>query len=247
MCAKCNKRFDTLPKNQNKKIQIIAKWLKDYFRIINVNVSIYRYCCKKCYRILHKRYQDKTILQEILIDKKKIKKNQTFGEDYFRSMTDKQSLSRTGINKNQFMQLYKLIENSEWNIDIDLLDALGFYLIKLRTGNSVRKLVNLIPIGSYFTVLNGINNVRNILFEKFVPENLGFEAVTRGLVNLKYTTKLSREIFRPNEENIITIWDGTYVYIQKSSNYTFAKKSFSMHKHRYLLKMMMSVSTNGNL
>lgn len=36
-----------------------------------------------------------------------------------------------------------------------------------------------------------------------------------------------------------------YIYIQKSGNYTFSRRSFSMHKRRPLLKPMMIVSTTG--
>jgi hypothetical protein len=44
---------------------------------------------------------------------------------------------------------------------------------------------------------------------------------------------------------VITIWDGTYVYIQKSANYSFQKATYSMHKGRNLVKMMMVFSTTG--
>ena len=56
---------------------------------------------------------------------------------------------------------------------------------------------------------------------------------------------MSKLLFEINESAIVTVWDGTYVYIEKSSNYSFSKQSYSMHKGCPLLKMMMIVSTSG--
>jgi hypothetical protein len=44
---------------------------------------------------------------------------------------------------------------------------------------------------------------------------------------------------------VISIWDATYVYIEKSSNYQFHRSTYSMHKYRNLVKFMMSVATDG--
>lgn len=52
-------------------------------------------------------------------------------------------------------------------------------------------------------------------------------------------------MFEVQENEIIVVWDGTYIYIQKSSDYSFAKKTFSIHKNRPLIKMMVIVSTTG--
>ena len=48
-----------------------------------------------------------------------------------------------------------------------------------------------------------------------------------------------------DESSIATIWDATYIYIQKSSDYSFQRLSYSIHKDRNLLKIMMLVSTTG--
>ena len=44
---------------------------------------------------------------------------------------------------------------------------------------------------------------------------------------------------------MISIWDATYVYLQKSTSYTLQKKSYSSHKYRNLAKFMMLVATDG--
>jgi len=44
---------------------------------------------------------------------------------------------------------------------------------------------------------------------------------------------------------VVSIWNGTYVYIQKSSNYAFQRKSFSQQEHRPLIKPFIGVASNG--
>lgn len=41
------------------------------------------------------------------------------------------------------------------------------------------------------------------------------------------------------------VLDGTYVYVQKSSDYEFQRKVYSSHKNRSLVKPMMVVGTDG--
>ena len=43
----------------------------------------------------------------------------------------------------------------------------------------------------------------------------------------------------------LLVLDGTYIYIQKSSNFSFSRRSYSLHKHRPLIKLMMVATTTG--
>lgn len=43
----------------------------------------------------------------------------------------------------------------------------------------------------------------------------------------------------------ILVADGTYIYIQKSQQFKFQRKCYSLHKHRPLVKPMVFVSTSG--
>ena len=40
-------------------------------------------------------------------------------------------------------------------------------------------------------------------------------------------------------------WLGTYIYIEKSGNYSFQRRSYSVHKRKPLLKPMILVATDG--
>lgn len=54
-----------------------------------------------------------------------------------------------------------------------------------------------------------------------------------------------KEFFCPSDEKAILVLDGTYIYVQKSTDFAFQRRSFSMQKHRHLVKPMMIVSTTG--
>ena len=48
-------------------------------------------------------------------------------------------------------------------------------------------------------------------------------------------------------DKVITIWDSTYAYIQKSGNNVFKRKAFSGHKHRPLIKPFLEVAPNRHI
>lgn len=54
----------------------------------------------------------------------------------------------------------------------------------------------------------------------------------------------AQKLFDTDTEAII-VCDGTYIYIEKSWNYEFQRKSYSMHKSRPLLKPLILTSTTG--
>lgn len=142
----------------------------------------------------------------------------------------------TGLSKENFNQLLVISElNSQ---------QLFIYLAKLRTGTSNERLATLFNI-TRSTAEYRMNKARDALSERFMHAHLGLEHVNRDI--LKHNmTDISRALFCENSpENIISIWDATYVYIQKSSNYEFQRRTYSMHKRRPLIKPMMVVSPNG--
>lgn len=82
--------------------------------------------------------------------------------------------------------------------------------------------------------------------ENFVSLHLGMEHITRTQVIQQHTRPLAKKLFIPDEkEEEILVADGTYIYIQKSANYSFQRQSYSLHKGRPLVKPMMLVTTSG--
>lgn len=72
--------------------------------------------------------------------------------------------------------------------------------------------------------------------------------MSRKEIITNFTTELSKLLFQVNKKDVlISIWDGTYVDIQKSADFSFQRKSFCTYKGKNLLKMMVIVSTNGRI
>ena len=92
-----------------------------------------------------------------------------------------------------------------------------------------------------------IRSATKALKAKFVPDYLGFPHISRDEVIEHHTRPLARELFAKTmtENPAILVLDGTYIYVQKSKNFSFSKRSYSLHKHRPLVKLMLVVTTTG--
>ena len=90
-----------------------------------------------------------------------------------------------------------------------------------------------------------VTSVRTAFMTDFVPNNLGFHHITHEDFRKKHTTKTASTLFSSGPDDAIVVLDGTYIYIQKSSDYDFQRRSYSMHKNRSLLKPMVIVGTDG--
>lgn len=95
----------------------------------------------------------------------------------------------------------------------------------------------------------------SLLKAEFIPKHLGFDHICSSGRAHAYRRELSERnlrilnvlygTFDPNINRVIAIYDGTYFYLQKSSNYKFQRKTYSSHKYRHLLKVFLIVSTDG--
>lgn len=154
---------------------------------------------------------------------------------------------RSGLSKSQFETLYSSLPSlkEKFRFNDMAKDALFMYLMKIRTGNTDDE------IAAYFgfhrtTVELKIKTVRGCLMRDFTPRNINFELSHENLI--AHTSKLSQCIFSPHNPNVaITIWDGTYIYVEKSGQHEFQKNSYSSHKKRNYIKPMMIISTDGTI
>ena len=122
--------------------------------------------------------------------------------------------------------------------------VIGVYLSKLRTGESNERLATLFNM-SRRTLERKLALARIHLVSDFVSIHLGMDNISRQ-------NMLQKNLFLPkmiygNEENTkaIVICDGTYVYIEKSSNFLFQRLTYSHHKFQNLLKPFLMVCSDG--
>lgn len=115
--------------------------------------------------------------------------------------------------------------------------------MKLRTGRSDKDLAIIFNTTDR-TVSNRIKKVREALKKDFVQRYVNRERSRAELMGLK--TSLSHVLFDDGvEDRAHLVLDGTYLYIEKSSDQIFQKLTFNAHKKRNYLKVMMGVATNG--
>lgn len=65
---------------------------------------------------------------------------------------------------------------------------------------------------------------------------------------LQHLSENTKRLYAPENDQVIVDFDGTYLFIQKSSIFLFQRKTYFVHipyKHRNLIKLMMAVMTDG--
>lgn len=123
-------------------------------------------------------------------------------------------------------------------------NALGIYLTKLRTGDSNNRLSTLFNM-SRRQLERILKIIRECLSLEYVPRHLGFDHIARNNI-LERNLSISKALFgNENNDKVILIFDGTYVYINKSSNFLFQRQSYSLHKFQNLLKPFLIVCSDG--
>ena len=193
-------------------------------------------------------YLNRTTILELLSKVRQValnssSKRMTF--DNLESYTDDNLINMTGLNKEQLLDLYKYVQPHIRNTPARTsLTTLGLFLFKMKSGLSNKFLSTLFGM-SKSSIRRAVHSVRQVLMLEFVPSFLGFTHVSREEILNKHTRVLAQSLLADNNEQVILVLDGTYIYINKSNNFHFQKRSFSMHKGRPLVKPMVIVSTTG--
>jgi hypothetical protein len=161
------------------------------------------------------------------------------------SLTDMEYWTFTGLKKEDFNRLHGEIANKiRTSSNRSSRDALGIFMMKLRTGISHSELAGLFRVKKH-VIHECVRHVREVLVCKdgFVQKHLGVHHVSREQIINEHTTTFARTLF--GQDRVILVEDGTYIYIQKSADYLFARHTLSGHKHRYLIKPMVCCATDG--
>lgn len=121
--------------------------------------------------------------------------------------------------------------------------ALAVFLAKMRLGISNAVLASIFCLKNKRVVAQIIHDVSKALLNDFVGNNLGLGHIDRVSVLRDHQTSVSTKLMTERDNQLIIVMDGTYLFIQKSSDNKFQRRSFSMHKHRNLIKPMMITAT----
>ncbi|XP_047543175.1 uncharacterized protein LOC125075506 [Vanessa atalanta] len=167
-----------------------------------------------------------------------------FNFDNIESITTSELHFCTGLNHEEFNrpleQTPSISQRSQRPKTV-----LGAYLMKIRRGEPNERLSSRLDM-SRRSLERKLELARECLTNEFVPRHLGWDHISREEIVARNST-IPNAIFGVDNEvpPAILICDGTYIYIQKSSNFLFQKQSYSLHKFRNLLKPFLLICTDG--
>gem|GEM_PF-2279954 len=157
----------------------------------------------------------------------------------FLKMTDVQLVYETGLNHEQFSNVLQFVKNIPVrNNEL----ALGIYLSRLRHGYTFEELSIRWHVVRQ-TASAYCEYVRKKLSRDFC--NIQFSCMHYRAELLQHLSENAKQLYAPENDQVVVVFDGTYLFIQKSSNFSFQRKTYSVHKHRNLIKPMMAVMTDG--
>lgn len=149
----------------------------------------------------------------------------------------------TGLNHNQFRSLLEQTPSLNRR-SITPSEDLGVFLCKIRSGEPSIRLATVFN-KSRQTIDRKIKLARLCLYNDFVPLYLGMDHITRNQI-IDRNRRLPSFIYGNQESpKAILIVDGSYIFIQKSSNFLFQRNSYSLHKFQNLIKPFMLVCGDG--
>ena len=154
----------------------------------------------------------------------------------FLSMEEKLLEFETGLNYIQFKHILSFLPE-----DINVRNrefALGVYFSRLRRGYTYEELAVRWNITRQ-TASTYCSTTRSILKNDFLNTYLGMN-VSREEI-LDHQDRVTNLLHVPNKHNAAFIFDATYIFIEKSTNFSFQKSSYSSHKKRNLIKPFMII------
>jgi hypothetical protein len=80
--------------------------------------------------------------------------------------------------------------------------------------------------------------------QDFVSYHFGFQHVSRETILAQHQTTLATELLTNRPDEVVLIADGTYFFCQKSSNSEFQRRTYSQHKCRHLVPMIITASVS---
>lgn len=164
-------------------------------------------------------------------------------------LTDDEFSIISPINKMQFNEMLTFcdpVPQARGQRHIKKKDLILF-LCKIRQGLSDDFLKLIFCYSTRQSVSLAISKVRQSLLMRFVPQNIGLNAIGRQAYIENHVTEFTNQLYNtdpPNRVPIVYI-DGTYAYIEKSSNFQTLRFSYCVHKGRHLVKPALVVAPDG--
>ena len=182
-------------------------------------------------------------LREVAKDMNKIEDENSYTDEEFECLCP--------MTKPQFRELFTLCVEVPCDGGFRYVKKkdLIMFLFKLRQGLSDEFLRVIFKYSTRSNVSTVIATVRKSLMIDFVPDNIGFDSITREYYIENHVTPFANQLYNenPNIPRVIAYIDGSYCYIPKSSNFRALRQSYCVHKGRHLVKPVLIVAPDGHI
>ena len=181
-------------------------------------------------------------LKELIVGFTKLVNKLPESKMYFDDIDDEQLKYECGVDRDTFTYLANRVGNT-----VRDRQQTGIYLMRFRRNDTYRALAYRFGV-SVGTIAGYITRVRSCLTNSIVAEELGLTNSRRPSLVSNQSTFANILLKMNNEENqekLIVVCDSTYIDVEKSSNYTFQKKSYYEPRKENTVKAFMIVTTNG--
>ena len=161
------------------------------------------------------------------------------------SFTDDVCLTWTGWTRCQFQSMLDCLQTTIDSCQRDRSTALLIFWVKLKTGLSFQQIASLMNKNTdsgIKMVSRAFRAVTADLDAHFAPSYITCNHISRDKAFSEHMTAYSSVLYGGK---LCIIWDGTYYYIEKSSNYALGRQTYSGQKHRPLVKFMSLVFPDG--
>jgi len=165
------------------------------------------------------------------------------------SFTDEEFKSVCPITKQNFLNMYDFCEPVPQENGLRYITKrdLITYLCKMKQGISDDFLKVIFSHSSRQAVSMACDKVRQSLKIRFVREKVGVNSITRQNYIQNHVPEFANTLYNPdpNQEKAISYIDGTYLEVEKSSNFQGLRQTFNVHKGYHLLKPILVVAPDG--
>lgn len=159
-------------------------------------------------------------------------------------LSEKQLFSFTGLSTDQLQQLRKLLVSMRSSDCRDVTQALIIFLFKLRTGSSNNFISSVFEIENEIKVSDFCESVINSFENDVLPNYFGVNSIKREDLINNHTSIYAKKLFNLSNE-LVLVFDGTYLRHQKSKNNEYQRKAYSGQKKYPLVKPFTICATDG--
>lgn len=150
-----------------------------------------------------------------------------------------------GVTKSQFLEIFEKCKKYLYDSkNRSRENALAILLMKLRLDLSQAVLALLFGFKSQASVSSTISKVAEVVDKHYASLHVGYEHITREEA-LTHTSEFFHQILQTPTDSLHLTIDGTYIDIQKPSNFELQRQTYSLHKHKNLVKPVMTIFDDG--